>query len=267
MCYIILLEDGTFIVFDGGYKGKDPATLYETLKKLNPRKDGKVVISAWFLTHEHRDHFNAFRDFCKNYGQNGNKVQVKAAYVNFNDECMWGNMTNSANHFLSDSTTYKSMSTAVGGMEIITVRTGMEFYICNAKIEILYTEEDHFPSQLNDFNDTSTVSRVTLAGQTFLFLGDAHWVSQDNMIAMYGSELKSDIVQVSHHGWDGSRKELYQLVKPIAAFWPTNNRDFKSQSYDYSNWLRKNTKIRWHAEGQTITITPPYKYGNPFENW
>lgn len=264
MCYIILLEDGTFIVFDGGYKGNDPAKLYKTLSELNPRTDGKIVISAWFLTHEHRDHFNVFRDFCKTYGQKGNKVQVKAAYANFNDECMWGNMTNSANHFLSDSATYKTMSDAVGGMELITVRTGMEFYICNAKIEILYTEEDHFPNQLNDFNDTSTVSRVTLAGQTFLFLGDAHWVAQDNMIAMYGAELKSDIVQVSHHGWDGSRLELYKLVKPIAAFWPSDNADYKSQSYDYSNWLRRNTRIQWN-QSQTTTITPPYKYGNPFK--
>ena len=264
MCYIILLEDGTFIVFDGGYKGNDPAKLYETLKKLNPRTDGKIVISAWFLTHEHRDHFNVFRDFCKTYGQNGNKVQVKAAYVNFNDESMWGNMVNSANHFLSDSTTYNTMSKAVGGMEIITVRTGMEFYICNAKVEILYTEEDHFPNQLNDFNDTSTVSRVTLAGQTFLFLGDASYVSQDNMIEMYGKELKSDIVQLSHHGWDGNRLALYKLVKPHAVFWPGSSGEHKTQSADYNVWLRKNTKIQWN-QSQTTTITPPYKYGQKFD--
>ena len=264
MCYIILLEDGTFIVFDGGYKGNDPAKLYQTLNSLNPRTDGKIVISAWFLTHEHRDHFNVFRDFCKTYGQNGNKVQVKAAYVNFNDDCMWGNISNSANHFLSDETTYKSMSTAVGGMEIITVRTGMEFYICNAKVEILYTEEDFYPNQLNDFNDTSTVSRITLAGQTFLFLGDAHWVAQQTMIDMYGAELKSDIVQVSHHGWDGSLLDFYKLVKPIAAFWPSSSGEYKSQSYDYSNWLRRNTRIQWN-QSQTTTITPPYKYGNPFK--
>ena len=264
MCYIILLEDGTFIVFDGGYKGNDPAKLYETLKKLNPRTDGKIVISAWFLTHEHRDHFNAFNDFCKTYGQKGNKVQVKAAYVNFNDESMWGNMVNSANHFLSDNSTYKTMSTAVGGMEIITVRTGMEFYICNAKIEILYTEEDHFPNQLNDFNDTSTVTRITLAGRTFLFLGDASFVAQDNMVEMYAKELESDIVQLAHHGWDGNILALYKLVKPHAVFWPGSSGEHKSQSADYNVWLRKNTKVQWN-QSQTTTITPPYKYGQKFD--
>lgn len=262
MCYIILLEDGTFIVFDGGYKGDDPSKLYSTLKSLNPRTDGKVVISAWFLTHEHRDHFNAFEDFCNTYGQKGNKVQVKQAYVNFNDECMWGNMTNSANRFLSDPSTYKKMSDSVGGMEIITIRTGMEFYICNAKIEVLYTEEDHFPNQLNDFNETSAVSRVTLAGQTFLFLGDSAKVSQGNMIKMYGSELKSDVVQVAHHGWDGLL-DFYKLVKPTAVFWPASSGEHKSQGFDYSAWLRRYTKIQWN-QSQTTTITPPYKYGNRF---
>jgi beta-lactamase superfamily II metal-dependent hydrolase len=156
------------------------------------------------------------------------------------------------------------MSKAVGGMEIITVRTGMEFYLCNAKVEILYTEEDHFPNQLNDFNDTSTVTRLTLAGQTFLFLGDASYVAQDNMIAMYGADLKSDIVQLSHHGWDGNRLDLYKLVKPHAVFWPGSSGEYKSQSFDYSNWLRRNTRIQWN-QSQTTTITPPYKYGNPFK--
>ena len=270
MCYIILLEDGTFLVFDGGLGyGNDAAKLYDTLKKLNPRTDGKIVISGWFLTHEHRDHFNNFEKFCNTYGNKGNKVQVKAAYVNFNDECMWGNITNTSAHFLSDSGKYNAMSKAVGGMEIITVRTGMEFYICNAKIEILYTEEDIYPHQLNNFNDTSTVSRVTISDQSIIFLGDVRYVGSDIMSAMYGRSVKADIVQVSHHGWDGGTLELYKLINPMACFWPGDKYDYAgakgaadSNVRDVAKWLTSKCGSKLWLQTQTTTLTFPYKNGD-----
>ena len=40
------------------------------------------------------------------------------------------------------------------------------------------------------------------------------------MRAMYGSYLKSDQVQIAHHGGDGCELELYQLVKPTCVWYP-----------------------------------------------
>ena len=71
MCYVITLEDGSFIVFDGGGSNgnKDHIRLYNLLNKLNKRPDGKIVIAAWILTHEHWDHFMVFYNFCNTYGR------------------------------------------------------------------------------------------------------------------------------------------------------------------------------------------------------
>ena len=37
---------------------------------------------------------------------------------------------------------------------------------------------------------------------------------------LYGSELKSDILQVAHHGWNGGSVEIYNAVLPEIALWP-----------------------------------------------
>ncbi|MBQ7365364.1 MAG: hypothetical protein IJW46_07180, partial [Clostridia bacterium] len=38
---------------------------------------------------------------------------------------------------------------------------------------------------------------------------------------MWGNYLKSDLVQVAHHGFNGSTIETYSLVSPTVALWPT----------------------------------------------
>ena len=270
MCYIITLEDGSFIVYDGGLGyGQDAAKLYSTLKSLNKRSDGKIVISAWMLTHEHSDHFNTFAKFCKTYGGGGSKVQVKAAYVNYSGPANHSNAYNPST-LISGGSNYTDISAAVGGMDLITVRTGMEFYICNVKMEVLYTEEDVYPNVLNFFNDTSVVTRATISGQTFVFLGDVRYVGSAVLCDMYGKDLKADFVQVSHHGWDGGTVDLYANIDPVAAFWPGNAGEFISQysaggtTQAVSRFLRdkSNCKDFWN-QSQTTTLTLPFKHGDP----
>ena len=54
MCYVITLEDGSFIVVDSGTQnnqGNMHDEFYALLKSLNKRPDGKIIIRAWYLTH------------------------------------------------------------------------------------------------------------------------------------------------------------------------------------------------------------------------
>ena len=60
MTYIITLEDGSFIVIDGGSNGgSNVELLHKKLQELNKR-EGTPVIAAWYLTHIHQDHCPAF---------------------------------------------------------------------------------------------------------------------------------------------------------------------------------------------------------------
>ena len=45
---------------------------------------------------------------------------------------------------------------------------------------------------------------------------------------MYGEHLKTDILQVAHHGYGGT-VELYALFQPSAIFWPLHQSGVNSQ--------------------------------------
>ena len=80
MCYVLRLTDGSFMIIDSGYNTDAEAeNLYNLLRENTP--DGqKPVISAWFITHLHNDHFGGLIRFATKYSGD---VDVKAFYYNF----------------------------------------------------------------------------------------------------------------------------------------------------------------------------------------
>ncbi len=228
MCYVITLEDGSFIVFDGGgSKGTDHVRLYNLLTKLNERPDGKIVIAAWIMTHTHWDHFMGFYNLCLSYGTD---VEIEQFIANEPDSIVYHNSGN-PNLYMSDGH-YDRADTAAGGIKRVKPHTGMKFWVRNAEIEVLYTQEDLYPELLHIYNDSTMVLRMTLAGQTVMWLGDVQHAGSDIICEMYGDYIKSDIVQVAHHGSTGGTRELYKHISPDIALWPTSTSSFQEQTGD-----------------------------------
>ena len=226
MCYIITLADGSFVVFDGGgYNADygDEDRLYNLLKKLNKRTDGKICVAAWILTHDHWDHYTNFFNCCKKYGSN---ITIECCYLNMPSKNATYN-TRNPNYYFNNN--YNTLSTAVGGTKYVKLHTGMKFYVRNAEFEVLFTQEDVFPDRINYFNESTTVVRMKLDGNTFMWNGDAkNWASR-GIVSRYGSYVKSDICQVAHHGYDGMTETLYRTVDPYLVFWPTSMSNWTSQ--------------------------------------
>ena len=44
---------------------------------------------------------------------------------------------------------------------------------------------------------------------------------------MYGENLKSDMVQVAHHGGNGATEQTYTLIRPTVAFWPCDRANYQ----------------------------------------
>lgn len=270
MCYIITLEDGSFIVFDsGGYTSgvsTDYVRLYNLLDRLNERKDGKIVIAAWIITHPHWDHHEAFFQMCKTYGK---KLTIEQCIANTPDSTVYHNSNNPDSFMDKEFTTAASQ---VGGMQWIKPHTGMKFWVRNAEIEVLYTQEDLYPTLLNTFNDSSMVTRMTIAGQTITWLGDVQTAGSDVMVNMYGDYLKSDIVQVAHHGSPGATQSLYKLLSPSILLWPTSAKSYSSQTAGKSQsshcvvdyYIAKNLGVTdiFVADGHNICLPLPYTPGS-----
>ncbi len=270
LCHIITLEDGSFIVYDGGGdKNNDYVSIYETLKKLNKRSDGKIVIAAWILTHEHWDHYTSFAKFCKNYS---NYIKLEGLYCNTPSGSFAYNGYN-PNYYMTQD--FENLSSTLGGVKRYIVHTGMKFYIRNACVEVLYTQEDLHPKKLYYFNDCTLVTRITLAGQTITYLGDVRYEGSDRMCDRYGSALKSDIVQVSHHGYDGGTIELYRLLNPDACLWPSPMKDYAVFTNGSTNgYMAVNTyifnslKAHTHLFAEpTVTIMLPFNKGDIITKW
>ncbi|MBQ9802774.1 MAG: MBL fold metallo-hydrolase [Clostridia bacterium] len=234
-CYVIVLEDGSYIMYDSGFGGKnnnnllqDAITgLHKQMTGSAPSKFNPIHIRAWYLSHGHGDHYTNFYEFAKN-----NNSMIKFDYIitNFPSATQTYNcydpnlqLSNNLDEFV------KTMS----GVTYIKVHSGQKFFIGNVEIEVLYTHEDIYPEMIHRYNDSSVALRTTVyhtdgqgnitAGSkplTTLWLGDTQHGGSACMRAMYGSYLKSDQVQIAHHGGTGCELELYQLVKPECVWYP-----------------------------------------------
>ena len=271
LCHIITLEDGSFIVYDGGgNSNNDYITLYKTLDSLNKRTDGKIVIAAWILTHEHWDHYTNFSAFCKNYS---NKVVLEGMYCNTPSGSFAYNGYNPNYYMNSD---FLNLSSTLGGVPKYIVHTGMKFYIRNACVEIIYTQDDLYPTKLYYFNDSTMVSRITVADQTITYLGDIRYEGSDIMSDRYKEALNCDIVQVSHHGYDGGTKELYRYLNPKTCLWPTSRENYQKMSsptatggyLDVDKYIIHILKVPTNIYAEpTSTIMLPYINGDKVTYW
>ncbi len=102
-----------------------------------------------------------------------------------------------------------------------------------------------FKELLNDnFNETSMVFRVTVGGKNVLFTGDINYIGGYMLDKFHTSytqnnstyySIKSDYVQVSHHGHYGLPKKVYNKIDPDVAMWPCNYDEWND--YDYQNLI------------------------------
>ena len=205
MCYVIALEDGRYVIMDGGHNASSGSRaddrLYQCLAENNEHPSGRIVIAAWFMSHPHGDHHGAFESFVSKYGKD---VTLECFVANpysekMNTEGSWFTYT---------------MPRLLLQMNapLVKPHTGQILTFCNTKFEVVFTHENLYPKTNFGANNASTVLRMYQNGHTALFTADASGAASELMIELYGDTLKSDIFQVNHHGHSGGRWELYDAA-------------------------------------------------------
>ena len=204
MSYVFRLGDGTFFVIDGGYYTADEAdNLYRFLVSKTP-SGKKTVISGWFISHLHWDHYGAMLAFSERYAA---QVEVKAFYC----------------HFTPPANVATAMGRWKNAARYTRLHTGMEWNLPGFSASVLYTHEDLLPDTAKSVNDQSTVLRVTVNGQRVLFLGDAQDVVSKWLLENQTRDvLSADLVQFSHHGYEGGTIALYDAIGAHTVLWPMN---------------------------------------------
>ena len=221
MSYVVRLCDGTFLIVDGGWDNTSIASdLMATLQQYNVLEGDPVV--SWIFTHGHYDHTGAFVKFTDTYHDDIDLRSVMYTFPNQAQTMIHGGSTVNRvqNNFRNMIAEYRDNTT------IYKLRTGQELQFPGCEIEMLFTFEDYTqPKQLTYFNDSSIVFRLTLSkngedAQTLMMLGDCSESTAPILVARYGSYLKSDAVQVAHHGYAGGTDALYNAIEAAVVFWP-----------------------------------------------
>ena len=254
MGYCITLEDGSFIMIDSGSTTRSGASvnydhvrIWNLLNKLNKREDGQIIIRAWIITHAHSDHNGVYNKFCESYGK---KVTIEGHYENP----------------VPESVAYNSKNPGTGNYGY-TIHAGMKLKMYGVEIEFLTTPEDIYPRTIRYFNNASTCFTISANNTKFLVLGDSCDQMSDILTKRYGRYIKSDIVQVAHHGNIGATSKVYDYANPAVALWPTsatlfndlvdgigNQRHF---TVNYHLYKELNVKEHYTNGEYTVTLTIP----------
>ena len=81
---------------------------------------------------------------------------------------------------------------------------------------------NRYSLDVNPVNNSSLVYQLTIKDKKLLFFGDLAYEGGEKLLETYpNGELKSDIVQMAHHGQQGVGQEVYQAVSPAICLWPT----------------------------------------------
>lgn len=218
--FLLKMADDSIFLIDGGDlpQMSDPAA-EELLRFLREITGGteKIRINCWFFSHAHIDHFRGFQRFLGKYGEQFEIERVMYNFASVDDVHVTRLM-----QFIADRWP---------DARYHMPHTGEQIQLADVGIEVLYTREDMqgmkegntlgFVSR--DFNDSSTVLRFTFDGKTFLLPGDLANRGAAVMTAMYSPEtLKSDVLQVAHHGWNDLRA-LYEAVRPTISLYPQSS--------------------------------------------
>ena len=63
----------------------------------------------------------------------------------------------------------------------------------------------------------------------------------NSLVYMFGDYLKSDMMQLAHHGYNGATTQIYQVINPAVGLWPSNPVAIPGNSnFEYNKWLIEN---------------------------
>ena len=211
--YVIQTQNTKLIIMDGGYD-RNKQDLINLAKEITGQQ--KPEIEAWFFSHTHSDHVNAFSSMF-NESATKNALTVKKLYYNITSRDY---VVNKEPDSLQTYDNFvKALNTFPANKKVI-VQEGDKIRIDGLIIEVLITP-DETKSTVVPINDASVIYRLNIGNQRVLFLGDAYETAGVRFYRGYKDDLTADVVQMAHHGSQGIQRSIYKKIEAKACLWPS----------------------------------------------
>lgn len=204
---VIKSPHGKLIVIDGGWEADA-----DKLSSLILQQGGKV--DAWLITHPHEDHVGAL---CAILNDSARKIKIDKIYCSLATPD-WYRQVSPTGAGIADQLLSAFTKLPVG---TVTNNIGREteINIDDVNISVLNNRGVY---TYNGVNNSSMVYKIRVSGQSVLILGDlAYDGGKDLTKSCTAAELKSDIVQMAHHGQQGVDQDAYALIAPTTCLWPS----------------------------------------------
>ncbi len=205
MGYLLRTDEGNIIVIDGGGTATAPI-LQSYLKQLGGR------VHTWIITHPHTDHMNALLEILNDKAIGIDRI----LHVALEDAWVLKN----------EKDNYDTYKRYVDMLKISTVPKidmveGDRIMLGDGvNMEVLGTGNPDIV--VNAINNSSMVFKISSKSKSVLFLGDLGDLGGNALLnSKVIDKLKSDYVQMAHHGQRGVSKEFYSTVNAKYALWPT----------------------------------------------
>ena len=258
------LKDGSYVIVDGGPNDEnDEKALLEFLKSNNP-KEGKPQVT-WMFTHAHHDHMGLAVSFLSKYY---NEIDVKMFYYNFPDfdtlsiPSEYPNRIEDSKELIAEFD--EIYNSHYSNSKKYIFHTGDKLQLPGCEIEILLTHEGFWPNEISWINHTSSSWIMNFEGKTMMVLGDTEATLCQWLATSYKEKLKSDILQVTHHGLNGGDTKMYSYVDPSICLWAIDQTRFETEpmclgtkyGFEFNAWIRDDSirKRTHYAASSTTTL-------------
>ena len=247
------LADNSLVIIDGGGVQQMSDSAAEEFLRLAREATGvpegeKMRISCWFITHRHGDHFQGFNRFITKYHDQFEMERILYNIIETDDA--FTRVTTTVSRYYPDILYHKP-------------HTGETVQLADISMDVMYTQEDLMDPRTmkyksSDFNDRCTVLKVHFDGKSFMILGDIYGSAETTLLSYYsGDMLKSDVVQVSHHGWN-YMPSLYAAIDAKIALYPQSSggaeRGLSGGAERVVKDVRKNCDELYFAGDETVGV-------------
>ena len=209
MSFVLVTKNDNVVIVDGG-RPEDMPLLKQYV--------GGRHISAWILTHAHCDHISGLIDEIEKNG--AADFDIEKIYYHFPPYEPERHNVPDYDYYLRELNetlpSFLKIEPLLGDKAYI-VEQGESLQVDECTIDFLYTFHEGIYSNL--MNDSSLVFKVTTPNKTVLFLGDLGPDGGDILFRESRHLLKSDIVQMAHHGHMNVGMEVYAEIMPEVCLW------------------------------------------------
>ncbi len=199
------------VLIDGGPNNKILEKLGKYLQPLQKRID--LII----LTHPHADHVSGLVEILRRYDIG--LVILNGAEIK----------TDVYAEFLKAAKTNNIQILVAEAGQAIHFDDNLEFDVlspANSDRKVFNKKSEGFGSGGNDVNDSSIVGKLIYNNFSIMFMGDATFKIENQLLA-YGDSLKSDILKVGHHGSKySSFTNFLKMVAPKAGIIEVGAKNF-----------------------------------------